>query len=158
MNNDRLLSYVDRAGQFYSHYSSISPVAGRLLGYLTICEPEQQSINQLTVALKTSRSAIVGAVQVLENRHIVKRMRFAGSRNDLISFYAAAFENRGFDGTAYVELANLFKEGINLLNTKSPERHTQLEELVQFSKFLAKRMPLLQKEWYTQRDAKPKKK
>jgi hypothetical protein len=38
-------------------------VVGRLLGYLAICDPREQSIADLAEALLASHSAIAGAVK-----------------------------------------------------------------------------------------------
>jgi hypothetical protein len=135
MNDVAELSYTDRLGQFFANYSGIPPVAGRLLGYLIVCKPERQSINDLASALKASRSAIVGAAQLLENRRVVKRTRVAGNRNDLISFDVDGFENRGFDATAYLQMATLFKEGFSYVNNTAVERQLHLQELVDFAQF-----------------------
>lgn len=147
MPNEQLLAFADQVGQHFVRNSSIPPIAGRLLGYLIVCDPQQQSINELAVALKASRSAIVGAVQVLEHRGVIERVRQAGSRNYLVSFDADGYKSRGFDGTAYTRLASLFKEGLELVGSASTQRVARLQELVGFSEFLAKRMPLLQEEY-----------
>ena len=152
MNRETELSYADRLGQFFASYSGIPPVAGRLLGYLIVCRPERQSINELASAIKASRSAIVGAAQLLENRHVVKRSRVAGNRNDLISFDVDGFENRGFDAAAYLQMAALFKEGHSYVKDGAVERQSHLGELVDFAQFLAERMPLLRKDWLEHRD------
>jgi hypothetical protein len=152
MNSEEALAYADRLGRFFASYSSIPPVAGRLLGYLMIATPEWQSINELASALKASRSAIVGAAQVLENRGVVKRTRVAGNRNDLISFDIVGFESRGFDATAYLQMAALFKEGFPSVEGASGERQAHLQELIEFAQFLAERMPLLQRDWLEHRD------
>jgi DNA-binding transcriptional regulator GbsR (MarR family) len=154
MNSEASLSYADRLGQVFARYSSVPPVAGRLLGYLIICKPEQQSINELASALKASRSAIVGAVQLLEARHVVKRTRAAGDRNDLIYFDINGFESRGFDASAYLQMAALFHEGLMLVKGDSEERQSHVQELIDFAQFLAERMPLLQKDWHETRDSK----
>ena len=39
--------------------------SGRLLGYLAVCDPPEQTIGELAEALLASRSAIAGAVKVL---------------------------------------------------------------------------------------------
>ena len=148
MLNSSHLTFADQIGQYFAHNSSIPPMAGRLLGYLIVCDPGQQSINELAEALKASRSAVVGAVQVLENRGVITRIRQAGSRNYLIGFDAEGYESRGFDGTAYLRLADLLKLGLELSEGATTSRRTQLEELIRFSEFLAKRMPLLQEEYY----------
>ncbi len=156
MNSEAALSYADRLGQFFASYASIPPVAGRLLGYLIVCQPERQSINDLASALQASRSAIVGAAQLLENRHVIKRNRVAGNRNDLISFDADGFENRGFDASAYLQMAALFKEGFAYVQDASVERQSHMQELVDFAQFLAERMPLLRKDWLEHRDRRRK--
>src|SRR5262249_8476744 len=117
-------------------------------------KPEQQSVNELARALKASRSAIVGAVQLLESRRVVKRTRVAGDRNDLICFDISGFENRGFDATAYLRMAALFHEGLAFVEGASAERQSQLQELTRFAEFLAERMPRLQKDWRETRDSK----
>ena len=39
-------------------------MAGRLLGYLLVCNPAAQSIDELSDALLASRSAIAGAIKL----------------------------------------------------------------------------------------------
>ena len=41
-------------------------MVGRVLGYLLVCEPRDQTIAELSEALLASRSAITGALNVLE--------------------------------------------------------------------------------------------
>ena len=54
-------------------------MVGRVLGYLLVCEPRDQSIAELSEALLASRSAITGALDVLERLHAIRRSRAAGS-------------------------------------------------------------------------------
>ena len=53
-------------------------MVGRVLGYLLVCEPRDQSIAELSEALLASRSAITGALDVLER--IACRSTLAGGR------------------------------------------------------------------------------
>ena len=128
-------------------------MAGRLLGYLTVCDPEQQSIAELADALMASRSAITGAIQVLENFHLVIRTRTAGERVDKVSLDPAGVEGTGFDAKVYNEQAVLAREGLALLNKAEPDRRAWLEEMGALSDFLAERMPALKEEWHKRRDA-----
>ena len=59
-------------------------MAGRVLGYLLVCDPPEQTIAQLSEALLASRSAITGALDVLERIHAVRRARAAGERMDRV--------------------------------------------------------------------------
>jgi DNA-binding transcriptional regulator GbsR (MarR family) len=105
MNKEEQLLYTEHIGRFYTRRYGFPPMVGRLLGYLTVCVPEKQSINELADALMASRSAIAGAVQTLEDYHLVNRTRAAGLRSDSISIDPSGLEGRGFDATAYQERA-----------------------------------------------------
>jgi len=154
MNKDEQLIYADHVGRFYARRYGFSPMTGRLLGYLTVCVPEKQSIIELADALMASRSAVAGAIQTLENYHLVKRTRAAGQRSDSISLDPAGLEGRGFDATTYQEQAALFREGLTVLKGEiSDQRASLLEEAAALAEFLAEQMPALQKEWHKQRDA-----
>jgi hypothetical protein len=154
MDRDKQLTYADHVGRFYVRHFGLPPVAGRLLGYLTVCMPETQSISALAEALMASRSAVTGAVQTLEHYHLVKRARAAGERSDSISIDPAGLESRGFDATRYQEQASLFREGLGVLSGEaSDQRALLLEEAVALAEFLAEQMPDLQRAWHTRRDA-----
>lgn len=153
MDIDAQLTYADHAGRFYVRHYGFTPMAGRLLGYLTVCEPEQKSIAEIADALMASRSAITGAIQVLENQHLVIRSRAAGERVDKVSLDSDGIEGNGFDAQVCSEQAVLAREGLALLIKAKPDRRAWLEEMAALSDFLAERMPALQKEWHKQRDA-----
>lgn len=153
MDIDAQLIYADHAGRFYARQYGFPPMAGRLLGYLTVCDPEQQSIAELADALMASRSAITGAIQALENFHLVIRIRTAGERVDRVSLDLAGIEGNGFDAKVNSEQAVLAREGLAILNEARPARRVWLEEIAALADFLAERLPVLQKEWRKRRDA-----
>jgi DNA-binding transcriptional regulator GbsR (MarR family) len=154
INKDDQLLYTEHIGRFYARRYGFPPMVGRLLGYLTVCVPEKQSIIELADALMASRSAIAGAIQTLENYHLVNRTRAAGQRSDSISINPAGLEGKGFDATIYQEQAALFREGLNVLKGEAQDqRASMLEEAAALAEFLGEQMPALQKEWHKQRDA-----
>jgi hypothetical protein len=140
-------AFVDRVGQFYARQYNVPPVTGRLLGYLAVCEPMEQSIADLAEALLASRSAITNAVQTLEQYHLVRRERPAGSRLDLVSIDTTGLELNGFDLALYVQQAALAHEGLALLQDATPARRQALEEIATFAEFLVEHMPALLEEW-----------
>ena len=66
MPTDAEITFADHTGRFYARRYGMAPMVGRLLGYLAICDPREQSIGELAEALLASRSAIAGAVNTLE--------------------------------------------------------------------------------------------
>jgi MarR family len=154
MATDAELTYADDAGSFYAREYGFPPVTGRVLGYLAVCDPPQQTIADLAEALLASRSAITGAVRQLEDYHAVRRTRAAGERVDRVSLNpAAALEPRGFDASTYKEQAELAREALALASDAAPERRAVLEEAAAFYDFLATRLPEVLTEWHRRRDA-----
>jgi hypothetical protein len=69
----------------------------------------------LREALLASRSAITGAVKLLEPMRLLNRTRRPGERVDRISASLAALEPQSFDSGLFSEQAVLFREGLALL-------------------------------------------
>ena len=84
MPRDEEITFADHLGRFYARRYAFPPMVGRVLGYLLVCEPPDQSIAELSEALLASRSAITGALDVLERLHAIQRSRVAGERMDRI--------------------------------------------------------------------------
>jgi len=153
MPHDTQLTFADHLGRFYARQYSFPPMAGRLLGYLFVCDPPQQTIDELGEALLASRSAITGAVKLLEGYRMVRRTRSAGERVDRVSLDPVSEQPQNFDAAIHREHAALFREGLAVLADASPERRARLEEMVALAEFLAERLPALQDEWHAHRDA-----
>jgi DNA-binding MarR family transcriptional regulator len=151
MPRDEELLFADHVGRFYARQHGFPPMAGRLLGYLMICDPP--TIDQLAEALMASRSAISGAVKLLEGYGLVVRTRRAGERVDRVSPRAEALEPRNFDSRLFEEQAALFREGVALLADAPPARRAPLEELLALAEFLGERLPQVLAEWREHRTA-----
>jgi DNA-binding MarR family transcriptional regulator len=152
MSRDAQMLFADHVGRFYARQYGFPPMAGRLLGYLFVCDPPKQTIDELAEALLASRSAITGAVKLLEGYQMVRRTRTAGERMDRVSLDPASRQPQNFDSTLHKEHAALFREGLALLADAPPERRAPLEEMVALADFLSERLPALLDEWHAHRD------
>src|SRR3954447_18490049 len=95
--HDAHLLFTDHVGRFYARQYGFPPMAGRLLGYLFVCDPPQQTIDELGEALLASRSAITGAVKLLETQGRAGRARTAGERMDRVGLTPASRQPQNFD-------------------------------------------------------------
>jgi DNA-binding transcriptional ArsR family regulator len=152
MATEQQLAFADSAGAVWAREYGLPPVTGRVLGYLAVCDPGQQTIADLAEALLASRSAITAAVKELEGLGAVQRRRAAGERLDRVSLNpAAALEPRGFDPAGYERLAGLAREGLGMIKHADPQRRALLAEAAELYEFLAARMPELLAEWRARR-------
>ncbi|HSW91109.1 MAG TPA: helix-turn-helix domain-containing protein [Candidatus Saccharimonadales bacterium] len=147
MNIDKVLTYADHMGRSLAQRYGYPPVTGRVIGYLSVCEPAEQSINDISEALLSSRSAINNALKMLEAQKLIIRTRPAGTRADLVSLSPVIQENAGFEPDEYLETARLAREGLALLEDAPPERRQPLEAAASLGDFLAERLPQLYEEW-----------
>jgi DNA-binding IclR family transcriptional regulator len=153
MPTDGEITFADHAGRFYARRFGMAPMVGRLIGYLAVCDPREQTISELAEALLASRSAIAGAVNYLENLGLIRRTRAAGERMDRVRIDMSSSHAMGFDVSEQREAADLAREGLRLLADAPPERRAILLEWAAFADFLVERMPVLEHEWKAHREA-----
>ena len=154
MPRDEEITFADHLGRFYARRYAFPPMVGRVLGYLLVCEPRDQSIGELSEALLASRSAVTGALDVLERLHTIRRSRAAGERMDRVRVDLSSAESRGFDVSEYQELGDLAREGIEVLRDASPDRRATLVEMAAFADWLVERTRALQDEWEAHRETR----
>jgi MarR family len=151
MPTDAELTFADHAGRFYARRYGFPPMVGRLLGYLTICDPSNPTIAELADALLASRSAIAGAVKNLETLRLLQRSRTAGERMDRVQLDLTSPNATGLDPQEYVEVGELAREGLEVLAGAPIERRAVLSEMAAFSDFLVEQIPLLGQKWEERR-------
>ena len=77
--------------QFIERWSRIlateglPPVTGRLWAWLLICEPPDQTVEDIAQAIGASRGAISGAVRMLEPSGLIVRTKRSGDRQRVLA-------------------------------------------------------------------------
>jgi hypothetical protein len=151
MPTDAEITFADHMGRFYARRYAYPPMVGRLLGYLAVCDPPEQSIGELAEALLASRSAIAGAVKALESTHVVRRVRAAGERMDRVRIDLSSPRSMGMDITEYEEMSELAREGLDVVRDAPAERRAVMVEMAAYADFVLERIPVLQREWNERR-------
>jgi hypothetical protein len=150
---DAEITFADHSGRFYARRYAFPPMVGRLLGYLAVCDPPEQTIGELAEALLASRSAITSAVQSLETMHTISRSRSAGERMDRVRIDMSSPESMGMDKSEYEELGQLAREGLEVLRDAPAQRRAILLEMSAFADFLVEHVATLEQEWKARRAA-----
>jgi hypothetical protein len=150
---DEEITFADHTGRFYARRYGMAPMVGRLLGYLAVCDPREQSITELADALLASRSAIAGAVNSLEAIGLIRRSRAAGERMDRVCVDMSSPRALGFDISEYQEQGELAQEGLRVLADAPPGRRAILLEWAALADFLVERLPIWEQEWKERREA-----
>src|SRR4051794_41777686 len=77
---DAELVFVDEVGRHYQRHYTVPPMVGRVVGYLLICDPSDQTAAEIADALEASRSGVGTAVSMLETWGGGRRTRGRGER------------------------------------------------------------------------------
>src|SRR4051812_4797650 len=87
---DAELVFIDEVGRHYQRHYAVPPMVGRVVGYLLVCEPSDQTAAEIAEALQASRSGVGTAVSMLETWGGIRRTRVRGERADRVGFSPAA--------------------------------------------------------------------
>ena len=145
--HEELLHYVEEFGLFFEQFS-LPRTAGRLLGWLLVCDPPHQTMDELTQVLQVSKSSISTASRMLIQSGLVSKVSFPGERKDFYRIsddaWVQAWSARNNQTAALRQLA---ERGLELLPTDAPARRTRLQTMHDLYEFLERELPKLIERW-----------
>jgi hypothetical protein len=150
--NDRQAAFVEEMGSYLSSVG-MTPMSGRLLAWLLICDPEEQTAGELAESLRASRGAISGAIRQLETARFVRRTRRRGERREYVSLPAGAIRSLvDSAGAIYHGLAVIAAHGVGVVQDLPPPARERIQEFHDFVTFIEDALPKLMAEYLAERD------
>lgn len=142
--------FVELVGDIFDQMGS-SRIAGRVMGWLLVCEPEHQSASELTRAIQASKASISTVLRSLLAARLVERMGLPGSRRTYYRLrpdaWSEMFQAKLAFNSALREVA---EKGLKLIGVKK-RRRSRLEEMRSFYRFLDEEMPVVLERWKARR-------
>lgn len=124
-------AFIERVGRFWESIAG-SRTAGRILGWLMICEPQHQSSADLMRALAISSGSASTQTRQLENLGLVERITFPGDRSSYYHLPEKVWSKVANDLSRLVEMRKVAEAGANVLPENRPERVTELGVVANF--------------------------
>lgn len=115
--------------------------AGRLLGWLLICEPARQSTADLTGALGLSKASVSTSARLLESYGLLTRAVVPGDRSDHYELRPDAFEGAHSQLGTFRLFADLMDSGLAAIRDPQGPRAARLRETAAFYRFLEREWP-----------------
>jgi DNA-binding transcriptional regulator GbsR (MarR family) len=75
-----VLGWVERVATFFADHYGLPPITGRILGWLMICDPPEQSPAQIAAAIGASRASLTTNMRLLIASGLVHRLTRSGGR------------------------------------------------------------------------------
>lgn len=130
--------------------------AGRMLAWLMVCEPPEQSADQLAAGVQASTGGVSTTLRMLTQMQLVERVGRAGERR---SFYRVA-PNVWDHAMAAQEqptarLRAIADDGLHVLADADPDRRNRLLEMRDYLAFIEREMPALRRRYHDEKGTRP---
>lgn len=89
--HERKLQWIERVATFLAR-DGLPPIAGRILGWLMVCDPADQSAAEIAHAITASRASLTTNLQILTTIGFVSRRTRPGERTTLFRIEDHAWE------------------------------------------------------------------
>jgi DNA-binding MarR family transcriptional regulator len=143
---EKLWHFVDASGDWWAKSYGLPRMTGRVLAWLLVCEPVEQTAAQLAEALDASRGSISGATGMLVRAGLVDRLHVRGERADRFRVRPEAWDEQVRDQGA-TEARALLARGLEALANEPAARRARLEDMDAFYAWWESRVPALWDEW-----------
>ncbi|NLX09518.1 MAG: MarR family transcriptional regulator [Chloroflexi bacterium] len=145
--------FAEEVGLFFER-SGMTRMAGRILGWLLVCDPPHQTLNDLAEALQASKGSISGMTRFLIHMGLIERFSLPGERRDYFRVRADAWYFAMESGLAEITRAREIAErGLQLLDDENPASQKRLEEMRDIYTFFEREIPLILARWKQDRSA-----
>ncbi|HWF74640.1 MAG TPA: hypothetical protein VG186_14915 [Solirubrobacteraceae bacterium] len=144
--DDELWRYIDATGDHWAKSYGVPRMTGRVLAWLLVCDPPEQTAAEIAEALDASKGSISGATGMLVRARLVDRLHIRGERADRFRVRPEAWDEQIADQGVSGARA-LIAQGLEALAGASVSRRARLVELDAFYEWWEARMPALAEEW-----------
>jgi DNA-binding transcriptional regulator GbsR (MarR family) len=128
-------------GQFLANIG-MTPMSGRMWGYLLICDPPEQTAADIAAALQASRGAISGTARLLGNAGLLRRSTRPGDRREYFSAPAEALDSMlASAGAIYRQMREIAERGLTATADRPIESRARLQEFHDVMTFVEQEVP-----------------
>jgi MarR family len=135
--------FVEEMGQFLASIG-MTPMAGRMWGWLLICEPEEQTAGEIADALQASRGAISGTARLLANAGLIRRTTKRGDRREYFSAPPEALDSMLAGAAAiYRRMREIAEHGLAATADRPLASRARLKEFHDVMTFVEVEVPAM---------------
>jgi DNA-binding transcriptional regulator GbsR (MarR family) len=141
--SDGIRDYVNETGLLLEN-AGMPRIAGQVLGWLQVCEPETQSLSDIVTALGVSRASASTSTRLLEQVGFLERTIRHGDRRDYYRISRDGWHR--FMQTRIETMRRLRRNadhGLRVMEGEPPHCRQRLERMRRLYAFLEREMPRL---------------
>jgi hypothetical protein len=133
--------FVEEMGQFLASLG-MTPMSGRMWGWLLICDPEQQTAADIAEALHASRGAISGTARLLATSGLIRRTTRRGDRREYFSAPPESLDSLlGSAAGIYRQMRGIAERGLAAIADRPIDSRARLQEFHDVMAFVEREVP-----------------
>jgi hypothetical protein len=145
--------FVEEMGQFLSSLG-MTPMAGRMWGWLLICDPAEQTAADISEALGASRGAISGTARLLATSGLIKRTTRRGDRKEYFSAPPEGLDSLlGSAAGIYRHMRAIAERGLAAIADRPAASKARLQEFHDVMAFVEIEVPSVISKFLAKREA-----
>jgi len=143
-------AFIEEMGQFLGGYG-MTPMAGRMWGWLLLCDPPEQTAAEIADALGASRGSISGTARILVQAGFIRRTTKRGDRREYFSSPPEALDSMLLSaGAIYRQLRQIAEHGLEAAGD-APGPRARMQEFHDVISFIESELPRLIERFFRER-------
>jgi hypothetical protein len=135
--------FIEDVGILYGEMG-FPRMAGRIFGWLLVCEPPHQSAEQLANIVEASKGSISSMTRLLIQMGMVEKIGIPGKRDTYYRMRSGSWTELMKNHLANLTgMRKLAEGGLDLMADRVPESRQRLQELRDFHAFLEREIPAM---------------
>jgi DNA-binding transcriptional regulator GbsR (MarR family) len=144
--------FVEEMGHFLASLG-MTPMAGRMWGWLLICDPPEQTASEIAEALHASRGAISGTARLLATSGLIRRSTRRGDRREYFSAPPEGLESLLSSAAGiYRQMRAIAERGLTAIADRPVESRARLQEFHDVMAFVEREVPEVIGKFLRERD------
>ena len=142
-----LQGYLERWGMLFELLGA-TRMMGRVLGWLLVCDPPEQSAGDIAQAVGASAGSVSTTTRALTQTGMVERLGIPGERSAHFRVRSGVWGQLLRKRMSYiVSMRDLVEEGLELDTARSDESRLRLSELGSYCSFIERELPAFIARW-----------
>lgn len=114
----QIQNWVERVAAAFAQHFGLPPITGRVLGWLLICDPPEQSAGEIAEAIGASRASLTTSMRLLTVGNLVRRRHRPGERTTYYRIDDDAWEKVILQRiTAMASLREITRDAMTLIGS-----------------------------------------
>jgi DNA-binding transcriptional regulator GbsR (MarR family) len=119
-DREQIQDWVERVAAAFAQHFGLPPITGRILGWLLICDPPEQSAGEIADAIGASRASLTTSMRLLTVGELVRRRTRPGERTTYFRIDDDAWEKVILQRiTAMASLREITEDAMKLIGPDS---------------------------------------